>query len=631
VPHRPFVRTALVAGFAVALEASSPASAFDVLTYHYDNLRTGWNSQEQSLTPASVAGSSFGVLASATVDARIDAQPLLVTGVNVANQGTHDVVYVATEKDSVFGFDATTGQQLLYRHLGTPPPVPLNPHNYLVGIMSTPVIDAATQTMYVVTLTYEKSVSTFRMHALALSSLADVVPSVVIAASDQLVDGTTVNFQAWPQLQRPGLLEANGNIYAAFGTWGDVEEHVARGWVMGFQAGTLTPLAVNELTNHRSTSPGNCWLKGAGPCFLSGVWMSGYGVAADPAGDLFFATGNSDSGTYDGVTNIQESVVNLSADLSTIQDLFTPWNVDQFDLHDQDLASGGVMLLPPQSGAYPDLAVAAGKPGTLYLMNRDSLGGHTLHKPDNVVGTVSIGHCWCGPSYFQGADGLGRVVSSGGQNLEVWRLQTNPTTALVLESTSAPLTSGQDAGFLSSVSSNGETPQTAIVWAVGRPVTKAGSLTFYAFNAADGSTLYSASMGSWPTGGLSANANLVPIVANGKVYVGEGRQFVILGLCAEKGRKVLPVADDADEDYRPPGHEIYGKVVGYSNAIITLRTRTGKVLLVDETEAVKNDHRALPLIGRALVIDGTYTSDGSMQATSTFRAKDSPALWLSDK
>ncbi len=249
---------------------------------------------------------------------------------------------------------------------------------------------------------------TYRMHALDLGSLTDKVTPVVVVASHTLLDGTTFNFNATYQRQRPGLLLANGNVYAAFGSFCDFAPNLSRGWILGWSTGTLTPLASNQVLDIQATSPNTY--------FLSSIWMSGYGPSTDDSGNILFVTGNSDfSGTtYDGVSNIQESVVKVSSDLSTVVDVFTPSNQATLDENDTDFGSGGVMVLPDQPGTTPHMAVAAGKNGSMYLMNEDALGGYST-TTNNVLGTYAINACWCGQSYFvDPADGLGRVVTSGG-------------------------------------------------------------------------------------------------------------------------------------------------------------------------------------------------------------------------
>src|SRR5208283_575246 len=156
--------------------------------------------------------------------------------------------------------------------------------------------------------------------------------------------------------------------------------------------------------------------------YLSSIWMSGYGIASDSSGDLFFTTANSDTVQTD---NLQESAVRLSSDLTTVNDYFTPWDFVGHDEHDQEFGSGGLMLLPDQPGPIAQLAVAAGKNGLLYIMNRSpgEMGGYVAGGP-NKSRAIQLGGCWCGPSYFAGSDGIGRVVTSQGNVLNTWRVNT---------------------------------------------------------------------------------------------------------------------------------------------------------------------------------------------------------------
>jgi hypothetical protein len=187
------------------------------------------------------------------------------------------------------------------------------------------------------------------------------------------------------------------------------------------------------------------------------TWGGWEDLAGGLIGSLFVVTGNSDSNkntsatSYSPTNNLQESVVKLSPDLGTVLSYFTPSGpagVIPLDHDDIDFGSGGVMLLPYQPGPRQRLATAAGKIGQMFLLDRNNLGGYNPNGPNNVLGTFDIGGCWCGQSYFLGSDGVGRVVSSGGNNAIVWRLQTSPNVTLAKESTSAALSSGQDAGFL---------------------------------------------------------------------------------------------------------------------------------------------------------------------------------------
>jgi hypothetical protein len=515
--------------FVAAVSAAGAQTA--VTTYHYDNYRTGWNSSETVLTPPNVASAQFAELAKVTLNDQVDAQPLLVPGVNItggSNQGTHDVVYVVTESNTVYAIDANAGTVLLTRDLGRPVGYPLGCNNNgpNVGINSTPVIDTGSNTMYLIDYVQESSGPAHRLHALDLGSLADKITPQTVSASHTLSDGTTFVFNATYQRQRPALLEANGNIYAGFGSFCDFAANVSRGWLLGWNASTLAPLSANRLNDTQADSPDSF--------FLSSIWMSGYGLATDDSGNILFVTGNSDySGTtYDGVTNIQESVVKVSPDLTTALDLFTPSNQSSLDEGDQDFGSGGVMVLPDQPGSIPHLAVAAGKYGDMYFMNEDDLGGYSTIK-NNVLGTYVIGGCWCGESYFvDPKDGAARVVSSGGSQVNVWKLQTSPSPTLTGIIHSPTLRSGyQDPGLFTSVSSNHNA--TPVIWALSRPVSQqSDEIVLYAFNPeSSGATmarLFSGVAGTWPN--LNGNANLVPVVANGKVYVASYRQLRIFGL-----------------------------------------------------------------------------------------------------
>jgi hypothetical protein len=281
--------------------------------------------------------------------------------------------------------------------------------------------------------------------------------------------------------------------------------------------------------------------------FLSSVWMSGYGLAADALGNIYFVTGNSDSNlaggyysTYNGAgatpaySNIQNSVVRLPPDLSTVHDVFTPWGQQFLDETDTDYGSGGAMMLPDQKGPIPHLVTAAGKDGKLYVLNADGLGGfqNGAGGTDNVVAEVNIGACWCGPSYFEGPDSP-YIVTSGGETINVWRVRTSPSVSLIHEGTSTGLAGGggggQDSGFFASISSDHHNH--AIIWAVSRP-DGSGNLWLYAFRALPdrGSNslpqLFAQSIGTWAGG----NANVLPVVANGRVFVATNQQLTILGL-----------------------------------------------------------------------------------------------------
>ncbi len=499
-----------------------------VTTYHYDNNRTGWNSNEANLSPANVGSSYFGLLRTVSLDDQVDSQPLYMPAVNITSGqflGTHDVVYVATENNTVYAIDAESGAVLLKPNFGAPVHQPLGCNNNgpNVGITSTPVIDPASNTLYVMVYTQQSTGPAYVLHALDLGSLMDKVAPRLVTASQELSDDSTFDFNATYQRQRPALLLANSNVYAAFGSFCDYAPSLSRGWLLGWQAGTLAPLAANHVFNSQATSPHNY--------FLSSIWMSGAGPSSDDLGNILVVTGNSDpSGTtYDGVTSLQESVIKVSPDLSTVLDLFTPWNWATLDQTDADLGSGGVLVLPDQAGSYSHLAVAAGKSGTMFLMNEDNLGGYSS-TTNNVLGKYWVGRCWCVPSYFvDPVDSGARVVSGGGRVVYVWKVKSSPTTSLSLAASSVSIGGGQDPGFFTSISSNGSS--NPIIWALSRPTSTDLSIYLYAFNPDSGTTmktLFRGPAGTWPN--LEGNANLVPVVANGQVLVASHNQLEIFGL-----------------------------------------------------------------------------------------------------
>lgn len=664
--------------------ASATLSDVDVLTYHGDSLRTGWNAAEPVLTPARVGGGTFGLLRTVALDEQVDAQPLVVSHQTISGQGVHNVVYVATQNNSIYAIDGASGAILLQTNLGTPVPQASLPgscsNSATVGITATPVIDRAAGTMYVIAYTYENLLPVYRLHALDLSTLADKVPSVVIGATHKLTDGSTYSFSARTARMRAGLVLANGNVYAGFTGYCDLEQATTRGWMLGWNATSLAPLAANRLTNTLALTPD--------AFYLSTIWMSGYGVAADATGNLFFITGNSDysGGTYDGVNNIQESVVKMSPDLTQIPSIFTPsdpqFGVDVLDLNDNDFGAGGVMLLPDQPGTHPRLAVAAGKVGQMYLLDRDNLGGYNASGTNNVLGAWNVGACWCGPSYFTGSDGAGRVVYSGGTQVTTWALQTGATTTLTQEGISDPISTGQDEGFFTSVSSNGTTAGSSIIWAVSRPVDASpAQVLLYAFGTTPVSgklpLLYSGVAGTW--GNVSENSNIVPVVANGYVYVASNKQLAIFGLTqplsanasatlyaaserTEPQRRTarldvrhtapratasllqlalndsettdwtapIVTADASGADLPPDVSRLYGKVVVIEGDYLTLQLRDGRTVQVDIKEARSEGRSGIPAVGKAVVITGRFAASGVLHAIQLLRAKASEKLWEPD-
>ena len=630
----------LALGGLVAAQPTAALTKTSVATYHYDIYRTGWNYTETTLTAANFP-LNFGLIGlNTTFDDLIDAQPLVVPGLTIAG-GTHDVVYVETQSNTVYAVDANTGVTLLSRNLGAAVPHPVGcfatPN---VGITSTPVIDLASKQMFVMAYVASSTGPSYQLHTLSLTTLLDAPYSpVTVTASHTLTNGTTYHFNAAVEQQRPALLALSGTIYAGFGSFCDYEATLSRGWLLGW-TGPLAPLPGNQLDDTQATSSTSF--------FLSSIWMSGYGLAGgfDIANgntpSIMFATGNSDcnlfvspeqcppTSTYNGVTNIQESVVKIGIGLSSLSGIFTPPKSTVLDLdsEDMDVGSGGVMMLPPQNGNYPDLAVQAGKDGLLKLLNRDNMS--------TPLDIHQLGGCWCGPSFFIGSDGVPRIVASQGNTLSTWQLQLSPYPHLVQEGSATIPVSGQDPGFFTTVSSNNAQAGSAIIWAVGRPTTSP-TLTLYAFAATEsGGTyqqLYSAPAGVWP---VLHDADTVPVVANGKVYVASYRMLAIFGGPSGATTAIAAPAVAATPISVAPvsAHSVTGVLTEVSGSALTLQTRSGKNVTVDFSQASQNQQMQGPLtVGKPFIAIGSSTNAaGGLIATSILRAKSTPRqLWPPDR
>ncbi|MHB8501644.1 MAG: hypothetical protein ACYDCG_20435 [Candidatus Acidiferrales bacterium] len=612
-----------------------------VSTYHNDTLRTGWNEFENHLTHANVNSTSLTAV-SVVLDDEVDTQPLIVPNVHITagnHKGKHDVVYVATEHNTIYAINASSGQILLNPNFGPPVPILTNPavpafncgnNGPNIGINGTPVIDSVSRTMYVVVYTFEDNKPVYRIHALDIGNLTDKIPPVTVSATHTLSDGSVDYFDPAWQRQRPGLLLANGNVYVGFGSFCDWGHYRARGWVLGWKQGTLSPLPMNQLNDKRPSNNSDL--------FLSSIWMSGYGLAADPSGNLFFITGNSDYASYDGAINIQESVVRLNPDLSMAPpppppapnpSLFTPADVNNLDGGDTDFGSGGVMLLPAQASAPGDLAIAAGKDARMFLLNRDNLGGFTSNNA-GALDTVNIGPCWCGQSYFY--DGTPHVVSSGGNQVIEWDLQL-PQHKLLQIASSASLPTGGDLGFFTSVSSWGSA--NPIIWAVSHPDSQ-HVVTLYAFNGTPSggtlATLFQAPAGTWPYGG---NANIVPVVANGKIYVASYQKLLIFGHHRHAGKKAEELKFVAEEKIQPPlpsgSHIVFATVRHVDGSRVTAQTRDGKELIIDTTPALQSSRVITLVPGRVIQAMGVYDNKGTLKADSIQRAKATSAEWPADR
>jgi len=317
----------------------------NVLTQHNDVSRSGANLNETILTPSSVNVSNFGKLFTNSVDGAVYAQPLYVSNVIIGDGNPHNVVYVATENNSVYAFDAdSAGVTYWQKNFGAP----WNPGSCgdlvpVVGITGTPVIDLSTNTLYVDTKLgsgLNNTTGTHQLHALS-----------IIDGSEKFGGPVTISatkFNGTLNAQRPGLLLSNGVVYLGYGSHCDSGSY--HGFLLGYDAHTLSQVYPLNITPTGS---------------LGAIWQSGTGPSTDGDGNIIVLTGN---GTYDGVSNFGESFLKLSSSL-IFEDSETPVNFDDLNLHDQDLGSSGAMLLPPH------FVMGMGKDGVLRLVDRNNMGG----------------------------------------------------------------------------------------------------------------------------------------------------------------------------------------------------------------------------------------------------------------
>ncbi|MFL6436210.1 MAG: alkaline phosphatase family protein [Terriglobales bacterium] len=493
-----------------------------VTTYRYDLGRTGQNLNEAVLTPSNVNANSFGALFtySLPADSYVYAQPLYLPNVNIPGMGLRNVLYLATEHDIVYAFDAdgTTSTpywtaDLALRVGGSPVRTSGTTHDdYLgpqLGVTSTPVIDQSTGTIYVVANTMEGGNRVQRLHALDVTTGAEKFGgSVVIQGS-----ASSATFDPSIQNQRPALLLANGNVYIGWGAYGDNGPY--HGWVMAYNAATLEQIAVYCTTP--TGSAGSNWMLGA--------------LTADADGSVYTVTGNGTVGTG----NHGESVIKLTSTLALVNG-FTPTNYDALNANDLDLGGGGLLQLPDQPGAAPHLAVLAGKEGSLYVLDRDNLGqfdtasDHAVQDIPNAFTNCNVdGECnFQTPAYWQNKV----YLIAANHPLQVYQLTngTLSTSPVFLGPTTFVAPRGASPMISANGSSNG------IVWAlrVDDQSSAAPPAILYAYDATNANELYNSTQNQSRDGLGQAQFFIVPVIANGRVYVATRNQVTAYGLLASK-------------------------------------------------------------------------------------------------
>jgi hypothetical protein len=510
---------------------AATASTVNVITYHYDNLRTGQNLNESILTPANVTSSKFGKLGAFTVDGRVDAQPLYLSAVAIPSIGTKNVLYVATEHDSVYAFDADSvnGNTTAFlwktsvlasgetssddRGCGQVSPE--------IGVTSTPVIDRTRGphgAIYVVAMSKDANGNYFhRLHALDLATGTELFggPTTVQATYPGTGDnssGGNVVFDAKQYKERPGLLQIGGTIYTTWSSHCDDRPYTS--WVMSYDASTLAQTSILNLVPNGSEG---------------GIWMAGTAPAADASGNIYFMVGNGDFDTtlnssgFPSEGDCGQCYVRLSSTPPMkLLDYFTPSNTVSESNADTDFGSGGPLLLPDLvdgNGTTRHLAVGSGKDAIIYVVDRDNMGKFNS-TTDNIYQQINgqIGGVWSKPSYFNNTVYYGAV----GDHLKAF-----PITSAKLSTTPATqsATSFAYPGTTPSISANGTS--NAIVWAVENGSTG----VLHAYSASNLTTeLYNSNQAANNRDQFSDNKYVTPMVANGKVYVGTPNSVVVFGL-----------------------------------------------------------------------------------------------------
>ena len=606
----------------------------NVTTYHNDNARTGQNTQETILTTANVNSSQFGKLFSVTVDGWVYAQPLYLSNVTISG-GTHNVLYVATEHDSLYAIDANSGT--IYWQISLIPSggSTVNSSTDLgcgdlvpeVGITGTPVIDPTTGTIYLVAKSKVNGSLVQYLHAIDVGTSAEKFggPALIQAtvpgtASDG--NGTTVSFNPHFENQRAGLLLENGHVVIGWSAHCDISPW--HGWIMSYSASTLAQEAAFNTSADGSAN---------------GVWMSGGGLAADANGNIFFATGN---GTWNGTTDYGDSIVKLgppSGGSFPVLDYFTPYNQSSLAGGDTDVASGGLVLLPNLSSGQ-QLLTQMGKEGKMYVIDRNNMGKYCVNdnppcngSDPNIVQEIpgATAGVWGTPAYWNGSVYWGGGSDGGGpDNLKAFSFNANNSGLISTSPTSESAKAFSFAAPSPIISANGNT--NGILWglddsAFGSTCSGGSNCqVLYAYDATNlANMLYNSSQAAnnrdVPGGAVKF---ATPIVANGKVYVGSQLKVSAYGAISATPTAATPTFSPAPGAYNP------GQVVTLSDtttgAVIhcttdgsapTASSPVCTILTLNTTTTIKAIAVAAGYNNSAIA-SGTYTISLPTAATPTF-------------
>lgn len=511
--------------------ASGLIANAQMTTAQYDNARTGAYLKEAILTPRNVNQEQFGKIFTLKVDGDIYAQPLFLAGVQIPGKGKHDVVFIATEHDSVYAFDAYGN-----------PSTPLWRVSFLksgattvpardvscpftqpeVGITSTPVIDAKSGTLYVLARTKIPSASEGKqyhqqLHALAVATGAErsgspvEIQAAIHGTGAGSTDGNLI-FEPVRENPRAALLLSHGLVYLTWGSSCDVGPY--HGWVVGYDAASLKRKVVFNASPDADDS---------------GIWASDTGPSADKDGNIFVATGNGQFDAAKGGRDYGDTLLKLHSSGQNLQpvDYFTPFNADELNAKDHDLGSGGPMLLPDQPGPHPHLAVIGGKGHIIYVVDRDRMGHYQPANNNHAVQTIPMSRGIYGSMAYwnhhvyvlSDYDALRDFEVSDG------KLVFKAASSFKLEDHAATPT----------ISANGD--KDGIVWVMSSKgwASPDRQAVLYAADASDiGHLLYASNQNAARDGAGYALRFNIPTIANGHVYVGTKKEVDVYGLLPAK-------------------------------------------------------------------------------------------------
>jgi hypothetical protein len=497
----------------------------DVITFRDDAARTGVNATESLLTPANVNSSSFGLLRILPVDGKVDAQPLYLSQVSVGG-GTHDVVFVATENDSVYAFDPRTGAALWHVSLLGAGETPSDDRGCgqiapEIGVTSTPVIDRSAGpngAIFLVAMSKDSSTNYYqRVHALDITTGAELFSGpVTVNPTYSSAAGGQQTFSPGQYAERAALLLENGTVYTSWTSHCDAQPY--SGWVVGYSESTLAQTAVLNVAADSEAGPS--------------IWMSGGGLAADSSGNIYLLTANGgfettlNSGGFPQYGDYGNSFLKLSTSGGglAVADYFAPFNEVAESAADEDLGSGGVMLLPDQTdagGVVRHLMVGGGKDSNLYVINRDNMGkfNSSSNADWQELDGVLPGGSYATAGYFNGAIYYGGV----GVPLEAFTVSGARVSG---QPASETTTEFSYPGVSPAISANGTSD--GIVWAAenGNPAVlhayDAMDLTHEVYN----SDQAAGNRDNFGTG----NKFITPTVADGMVFVGTTSGVAVFGL-----------------------------------------------------------------------------------------------------